>query len=81
MAKTQSVRMRNMRSYRRHAGKSRCRGKSLSRCRSMKTCKVARGPKRTFCRRKSNKHVSTYRKKTQKKRGRKARRGRKPAKK
>jgi hypothetical protein len=43
----------------------------------MKSCKVAKGPKRTFCRRRTNKHVSTYRKKTHKKRGRKAKRGKK----
>ena len=53
-------------------GKSLCRGKSVvkpNKCKKVKGCKVAKGPKRTFCRKKHNK--GTRKRVTRKRGGRK----------
>ena len=50
--------------------KSLCKGKSISKpnkCKKINSCKVAKGTKRTFCRKKHNKPLSQRKKKDKKK--------------
>ena len=53
---------RALKSYRRRRKLSKCRGKSKKVCKRMRSCKVAKGPKRSFCRtRKSHRRSSRRR--------------------
>jgi hypothetical protein len=54
MYKTGSQKRKALRSYRRRVKRSTCRRKTNKRCRSSHGCKIARGRKRTFCRRAAN---------------------------
>ena len=43
-----------VKSYRRRVRTSHCRGKNRRSCSRSQSCKRARGPKRTFCRKRKN---------------------------
>jgi hypothetical protein len=61
--RTRGQKKAQRKSMRRHMKSSKCRGKSVRQCqRAKKSCKVARGPKRTFCRTRRNTHTRVYRK-------------------
>lgn len=54
MYKTRAQKRKALRSYRRRVKRSTCRSKTSKRCRASPGCEVARGRKRTFCRRAAN---------------------------
>ena len=54
MYRTRAQKNKAMRSYRRRVKRSTCRNKTMKRCRSAPGCAIARGRKRTFCRRAAN---------------------------
>ena len=54
MYKTRSQKNKALRSYRRRVKRSTCRRKTLKTCKRSPGCAVARGRKRTFCRRAVN---------------------------
>ena len=54
MYRTRAQKSKAMRSYRRRVKRSTCRNKTMKRCRSAPGCAIARGRKRTFCRRAAN---------------------------
>ena len=54
MYRTRAQKRKALRSYRRRVKRSTCRKKTLRRCRAASGCEVAKGRKRTFCRRAAN---------------------------
>lgn len=54
MYRTRAQKRKALRSYRRRVKRSTCRNKTMKRCRSASGCAIARGRKRSFCRRAAN---------------------------
>jgi len=54
--KRRSLRSSAKRSYRKRIAASKCRGLHTAKCRSNKSCKMAFGKKRSFCRKVRNTH-------------------------
>jgi hypothetical protein len=61
------VRSSAKRSYRKKVANSQCKGLKASQCRNSKTCKLAIGKKRSFCRKIKNQHRNSYKKRVMKK--------------
>lgn len=55
---TKNLRSSAKRSYRKRVAGSMCRGLHTAKCRSHKSCKMALGKKRSFCRKVGNSHRS-----------------------
>lgn len=55
--RSMTARKRTLAIYRRRVKFSRCRGKTGSKCSRKIRCKTARGTKRRFCRKTSNRHI------------------------
>ena len=54
MYRTRAQKRKALRSYRRRVKRSTCRNKSMKRCKAAPGCSIARGRKRSFCRRAAN---------------------------